>query len=165
MSTTGVRFQAITNAESPGFWKLCCEGLDPVEAYFGPEGKDTRPRPQDRYFVAIDPSPVALIWLQRRAPTTMAFGFGLFPAYRNRGLGPLVRDAAYDFIFQMAGVHKLESEIYESNEHSLAALHRGSRARAREEGRQRETIQVAGTYYDRILFGITKGEWQAVRFQ
>jgi RimJ/RimL family protein N-acetyltransferase len=161
-----MHFIPIPPENSTRFWALLCEGLKPMEAAFGPEGNQPRPRPQDSYFLVRldDRAVVGMIWTQRPSPTTVAFGMGLFESYRGRAIGPKLRDAVYDFIFTDKAVHKIETEVYASNAHSLGALH-GPYRRSREEGRQRETIQVNGIYYDRILFGITRKEWQVVRFQ
>lgn len=163
---SGVRFVALLPADATKYWALLCEGLDPIEAVFGPEGRDPRPRAQDTYWLArLEAGAlIGMIWTQRPSQTTVAFGMGLFASCRGRGLGPRMRDAAYDFVFQMPGVHKLESQVYSSNDRSLLALH-GPFRRSREEGRQRETIQVNGVFYDRCFFGITRREWQEVRLQ
>ena len=153
-------------------WDRLCEALDPPDIAFGPEWRETRPRARDRYYLAwwdlhVAPTQkcgegdVGLVWTQRPSPTTVAWGFGLWPEYRGAGLGPDVRDAAYAFIFETwPEVYKVESEVYTSNLHSLGALH-GRRSRSREEGRQRATVQIRGAFYDRVLYGIDRDEWVA----
>ncbi len=148
-------------------WRRVCAGLE-LEAVFGPEGRDPRPRAKDTYFLAWDPDhldrrpcgdgAIGLVYTQRPAPTTMAFALGLFPEYRGRGLGPIVRDAAIELCFDDPAIYKVESEVYAGNAHSLGALH-GKYARTKPEGRQRATICVRGQFYDRLLFGLTREEW------
>ncbi len=168
MRFDAIRLVPIYPQDAPGYWARACEGLDPPDAAFGPEWRVPRPRASERYFLAWhDPmapgkacgdGALGLVWTQRASPSTVTFGMGLWKEYRGRGWGHLVRDAIYAFVFEDLTVYKLQSEVYASNRQSLGALH-GRYARSREEGRQRETIRVQGIYYDRILFGITRGEW------
>lgn len=146
-------------------WKKACEGLVEPAAHFGPEWRTPRPRAADTYYLLLLESgdvegDVALIWTQAPSPTTRSFGMALFPNARGRGLGPLVRDTAYELIFEDPVVHKLESEVYSSNSLSLEVLHRRF-PKSKLEGIQRETIYINGTYYDRHLFGTTRDEWEA----
>jgi RimJ/RimL family protein N-acetyltransferase len=178
---TGIHLTRITDAPTiVSAWLRICRGLAPLEIAFGPEGRDPRPRPQDTYYLAwqnltapftagseipgwwCGDGALGLVYTQRPAPTTRAFGMGLFLEHRGCGLGALVRDAAYALCFSEAEVWKLESEVYSGNGHSLGALH-GGHARAKPEGCQRATICVNGTYYDRLLFGLTRPEWEAAR--
>lgn len=155
-----------------GLWAQLCEGIEPLEAAFGPEGREPRPRAKDTYYLAWDEEhlgrhacgagAVGLVYTQRPAPTTMVFALGLFRECRSRGLGPIVRDAAIVHCFGEPEIFKVESEVYSSNAHSLGALH-GTHARTKPEGRQRATICIAGMYYDRLLFGLTRPEWEAMK--
>jgi RimJ/RimL family protein N-acetyltransferase len=105
---------------------------------------------------------VGLLWVSWPSESTVTFGMALWPLCRGLGIGWRVRDAIYEFLFSDAAIHKIETCVYSPNSHSLAALH-GAKARAVEEGRQRETIRIDGVYYDRILFGCTRARWAAVR--
>lgn len=149
---------------APQLWARACAGLDPLEACFGPEGRAPRPRAGETYWTAwldpMAPGPVGLIWTQRPAPTTATFGLSLFEAWRQRGMGALLRDAALVLAFLEPETWKVETEIYLSNERSLTVLHQ-HHGRMREEGLQRATIQVGGRYYDRLLVGLTRDEWLA----
>lgn len=149
-------------------WRRVCEGIDPLEVAFGPEGRDPRPRKCDTYYLIWDDDHVeyracgdgimGLVYTQRPAPTTARFGMALLPEYRGKGLGTAVRDAAYDLCFSDSNVWKLESEVYSSNEHSLAALH-GKHGRSALEGVQRATIRIGSVFYDRLLYGITRPQY------
>jgi RimJ/RimL family protein N-acetyltransferase len=147
-----------------GLWARACAGLDPVEACFGPEGLASRPRPGETYWTAwldpMAPGPVGLVWLTRPAPTTATFGLGLFEAWRGRGLGAALRDAALVVAFDQFEVWKVETSIYLSNARSLTVLHQ-HHGRMREEGVQRDTITVHATFCDRLLVGLTRAEWEA----
>lgn len=160
------------------YWLDLCAGIDPPDLAFGPEWRQPRPRPGEWYFLIWDghhplrgaacgDGTAGMIFLHETSPTTMAFGVGLWPACRGQGLGPAVCDDAYDFVFGgYPGIYKIESEVYSSNPQSLAALHgpgAGRRYRPREEGRQRATIQIGGTRYDRVLYGFTRDEWAVAR--
>jgi len=170
MRADEIRLVPIDPQDASRYWMRACDGLEPPDAAFGPEWRVPRPRPRERYFQAwLDPmvpgracgdGSLGLVWTQRPSPSTVVFGMGLWETCRGLGCGHLVRDAIYDFVFSDLTVYKLESEVYASNRQSLGALH-GRHARAREEGRQRETIRVNGIYVDRVLFGITRGEWHA----
>jgi len=154
-------------------WRRVCRGIEPTPAIaFGPEWAEERPRAGDGYALILDDHAIAngracgdeaigLLWVQKPCETTRVFGFGLFPEYRGYGVGPLVRDAIYTRVFENPAVRKLESCVYTSNPRSLATLH-GERGRSLEEGRQRATIQIDGIFYDRVLFGITREEWERI---
>ena len=158
-------------------WTQCCAELDPPDLAFGPEWREPRPRAGEKYFTIWDghhlargqpcgDGSIGLLWVAWPGPTTTRFGMGLWPACRGQGLGPAAADAIYDFLFSDLGIHKVESEVYSSNPHSLAALH-GPKAprryRAREEGRQRAAIAIGDRYYDRVLFGYDRDEWWAAQ--
>jgi RimJ/RimL family protein N-acetyltransferase len=75
-----------------------------------------------------------------------------------------MRDFAIRFAFESAGIQKVETEVYSSNEHSLGALS-GRHSVMVREGVQRETIVVDNKPFDRILFGLTLAEYhRAVEF-
>lgn len=163
------------------FWELACKGLGDPARHFGPEWTEPRPRAIDIAYHIIQMTvtatlsvrgtrdedivlndPVALIWIQAPSVTTRAFGMGLFEGYRGQGLGPLVRDAAYELAFADPLVQKLESSVYGSNSHSLHVLH-GKAPRAKLEGIQRATVRIGDVFYDRYLYGLTRDEWQTER--
>ncbi len=156
-------------------WARICEALYPMEAHFGPEGRDPRPRPQDRYLtVGVDHhgapghpcgdvEPIGLAWVQAPSATTRAYGFGLFPLCRGLGHGVCVKRALIAHCFAAPvdpAVHKVEAEVLGSNLWSLKTLH-GLDDEMTEEGRLRETVRLGGVYHDRIFFGITRAEWEA----
>lgn len=150
-------------------WSELCEGISPPDLAFGPEWTDARPRPGERYFLIWDAGhilrgtkcgdgTVGLLFMSQPAQTTVRYGFGLWPLCRGLGLGHRVRDAIYDFLFSDPAIHKIESEVYSSNRHSLDALH-GKHGRSVEEGRQKETIVIDGVFFDRVLYGCTRARW------
>lgn len=168
------QFLAANPVDLPHFWARLCAEIDPPDLAFGPEWQQPRPRPGEWYFLIWDgrhpgegracgDGTIGLIFLREPSPTTVSFGIGLWPACRGQGLGPAACDDAYDFIFStFPGIHKIESEVYTSNQRSLAALHgpeAGRRYRPHEEGRQRATMAIQERYYDRVLYGYTRDEW------
>jgi RimJ/RimL family protein N-acetyltransferase len=148
-------------------WARLMQGLNPPEAHYGPEFRTPRPRPQDRYYdVLADHADVAaayvvgLAYTQAPSPSTRVFGLGLYEEHRGKRLGALLQAACLDLCFRNPYVHKVETEVYASNRHSLGALH-GRYGCMIEEGRQRGTIMVEAQPIDRILFGMTRAEWEA----
>lgn len=151
-------------------WARACEALEPPDLAFGPEWRQPRPRAGEKYFLIWDDQhplrracgdgTIGLVFVRWPSETTVTFGLGLWPDCRGQGLGPAVRDAIYAFLFSDPAIHKLESEVYSSNGHSLGALH-GRYGRSRLEGRQLETIQIGEAFYDRLLFGLLRDEWAA----
>lgn len=158
--------------EVPYWWDRLLDGLEPPEAAYGPECREPRPRAKDIYWYALVDNGTAfamgrrcgdqligMVYTQRPAPTTMVFALGLLREYRGMGLGPHLRDAALAYCFSDPEIQKVETEVYSSNTHSLGALH-NRHGRMTEEGRQRATIAILGTLYDRVLFGITRPEYE-----
>ena len=153
-------------------WGRICEDLAPMPAHFGPEGLAPRPRPQDRYWglwldehgatgkACGDGRLIGLAWTQAPAPTTRTYAFGLFPEARRQGHGVCVKTALLEHCFSEAAVQKVETEVYSSNPVSLAILH-GPDDPMTGEGRQVATIEIAGVFHDRMLFGITRARWAA----
>ncbi len=154
-------------------WASVLAGLAPPEAAFGPEVSESRPRHGDAYYLITEERPmdagagcgdlavVGLAWLQAPAPTTRVFAFGLARSARGRGLGPQVKDSLLALCFAQPDVFKVETAVYSSNDHSLQALHAKHGVMA-EEGRQRATIRIGDTYYDRVLFGLTRAEYARI---
>jgi RimJ/RimL family protein N-acetyltransferase len=158
-------------------WARLLESLEVPEAAFGPECREPRPRPAERFWLAIDVdrAPVGrecgqvlaaaagLIYTRAPAPSTRTFGLGLYPAYRGRGLGKRLRDLALELAFADPDVDKVETDIYSSNPWSMQALRDPGGGPMVKEGRQRRTIMINGVAYDRILLGLTRSEWTAWR--
>ena len=155
------------------WWARVCEDLHPMEAHFGHEGRAPRPRVQDSYLaVWLDESLapaggcgdgrlIGLAWLQRPYPGIRAYGFGLFPECRSLGHGVCVKREILSVCFSDPDIHRVETEIYSSNPWSLRVLHGVDDPMTRE-GIQREVMELNGRYYDRVLYGITRSEWEGV---
>jgi RimJ/RimL family protein N-acetyltransferase len=146
------------------YWQRLLEGITPMpEAAFGPECRDPRPRIRDTYYCVVMPgAEVGLAYTQRPAPSTVIFALGLFREHQGRGLGPQLRDLVLAHCFADRNVHKVETEIYSSNTHSLGALHE-RHGRMQIEGVQRETIIIGTKPYDRVLLGITRNQWEQTK--
>ena len=171
MSNDRFRFLPIQFGDASRAWTRACQGIDPPDLAFGPEWRQPRPRAGEKYFLIWDDhhpaqgrtcgdGPVGLLFVTWPSETTVSFGMGLWAECRGQGLGPTVRDAIYAFLFSDLAIHKLESQVYSSNGQSLGALH-GQHSRSRLEGRQLESIRIGAAFYDRLLFGITRDEWEA----
>jgi RimJ/RimL family protein N-acetyltransferase len=165
------RFLPIQFGDATRAWERACRGIDPPDLAFGPEWRQPRPRAGEKYFLIWDDhhqlvgpacgdGPVGLLFVSWPSATTVSFGMGLWVECRGRGLGPDIRDAIYAFLFSDPAIHKLESEVLSSNGHSLGALH-GRYGRSRLEGRQLESFQIGHAFYDRLLFGLLRDEWEA----
>jgi RimJ/RimL family protein N-acetyltransferase len=163
-STTTITLEAVqAPALAKGLWHLMTSGLDPIDAYFGPEGHLPRPRLGEQFYEARHEGElVGAAYLKHEGSTTVTFGLGLFPEFRGKGLSPALRDAVLDVCFAKPRVKKVETAIYSSNGPSWEGLHVRN-GRMTEEGRQRATILVDGRWVDRILLGIIREEWEATR--
>lgn len=159
-----MKFELLPGSEVADFWRRLMQGLpDPAEAY-GPEWATARPRPADTYYLVSDgASAIGLMYTQSPAMTTRVFALGLFKEFRGQGMGLAFKNAAIDFCFESPSVNKVETEIYASNTHSMAALRRPGSNRMALEGEQRDTIQVGGVFFARFLFGLTRKTFEKVK--
>ena len=80
---------------------------------------------------------------------------------RGRGIGTDAVRAVMRYAFRELGLERLDSAIIEGHEASLA-LYVG-RCGWRVEGRQRRWYFRAGAWWDRLLIGITREDWEVGR--
>jgi RimJ/RimL family protein N-acetyltransferase len=154
-----MRAWPVDSSEAPAMFRSACGGLRNPALQFGPEWIVPRPRPGEAYYAAaLSSTVVGLIWIQAPSRSTRTFGLGLWEQWRGRRLGPVIRDVALTLCFTDPDVWKVETEIYTSNDRSIRVLHQRF-GRMTEEGIQRDTIQVDGVYWDRLLLGLTRSEW------
>ncbi|GAA1391518.1 hypothetical protein GCM10009639_21460 [Kitasatospora putterlickiae] len=73
----------------------------------------------------------------------------------SEALGLLV-----DHLFGAFPLHRLELDTWSGNARAARAF---TRLGFREEGRRRAAVLVAGTRYDRLLFGMLRDEWEERR--
>lgn len=97
-------------------------------------------------------------WLNRKGELSLA----LSPAYYRKGYGSITLKLVIRFAFETLNFHRLEAEIIEGNEASLALF---LKAGFVEEGRLREAKFLNGKYHDILRFGLLRKEydpeWQA----
>lgn len=81
----------------------------------------------------------------------------LLPEYRHRGIGTIASRLALRHCFEILGAHKVESSAFSSNPVSVQMQKGGMR----KEGVIRDAAKLGGQFYDKILFGILRSEWDA----
>ncbi|GIG69933.1 GNAT family N-acetyltransferase [Phytomonospora endophytica] len=86
-------------------------------------------------------------------------GIALRPAWRGRGLASDTVAVLCHYAFDTRGLHRVGLETLTSNTPMIAAATRNGFT---EEGRLRQAQWAHGTWHDRVLFGLLRGEWGAV---
>lgn len=94
-------------------------------------------------------------WVDRRATNGIILG----SKFRGQGYATDAIMTVARVAFDDVGLHRLDAEIYEFNEASVALYTR--HCGWREEGRRREHVFRNGRFWDRILVGITATEYRA----
>ncbi|KAJ6445352.1 putative oxidoreductase [Purpureocillium lavendulum] len=87
-------------------------------------------------------------------------GVSLAAAHQGRGYGREAIDWMLDWAFRHAGLHTVAISAASYNARACALYERMGFAR---EGRRRETIWMDRRWHDEIEFGMTEGEWEALR--
>lgn len=101
--------------------------------------------------------PVGAAWIDRNHHAdTAEIGLGVLPTHRRKGIGRFAARALLRYSFMKLGVHRVESTVVSGNEASMA-MHKGG---MNEEGRQRAAVKVGGQYYDRVMYGLLRDEWE-----
>lgn len=80
--------------------------------------------------------------------------------YWNRGYGTEAARLMVDYGFGELNLHRINSTVFEFNERSRR-MH--LRVGFTEEGRQREMIYRKGRYWDLVILGILREEWEATK--
>jgi len=80
--------------------------------------------------------------------------------YWNKGYGTEAARLIIDYGFGELNLHRINSNVYEFNERSWR-MH--LRVGFTEEGRQRELIYRKGRYWNLVMLGILKEEWEATK--
>lgn len=152
-----IKIKPIASASISKTWERVIAGVDIPEAAFGPEYKENRPRLGENYFLLyLDDDCTGMAFTKAPSPTTRIFGFGLFKEFQGKKLGPPMRDAIIKLCFSAPEIQKVETEVYTSNEQCLKGLVKNKVMTL--EGTQRDTIEVRGILFNRLLFGLTKLE-------
>lgn len=106
----------------------------------------------------VDAAVVGGIATQHPDPRFGTFSYGLIigQKYQKRGYATEAITILLTYMFGECRYHKCEISIYEFNAASIA-LHR--KLGFTEEGRLRDHVYTAGSFYDMIMMGMTVGEF------
>lgn len=77
--------------------------------------------------------------------------------YWSKGYGTEAAQLLIRYGFEQVNLHRINSSVFAFNERSLK-LHR--KLGFQEEGRQRKTHFRNGQYWDRVMFGLLREEWE-----
>jgi ribosomal-protein-alanine N-acetyltransferase len=104
-------------------------------------------------------APVGLIQVRRESgdATTAEWGFALSERFWGTGLFVASADVVLPFLFQEAGIVRLEARTIVENGRAIGAL---QKLQAVQEGRLRRGFRRAGEYYDQFLWSILADEWR-----
>ena len=156
-------------------WRRAIVGLSPVEAYYGPEVHERRPRDGEvLYTVDADSESsggrsdrplIGLDSLRRISPLVRRFCLVMFPGFRRAGLGSLMRDHALRLGFgEKLVVRLVETDVYTSNPLSLNWHQRHGRMRWTR--REPAGFSLPGhPAIQRIWFSLTRDEWEVQKTQ
>jgi RimJ/RimL family protein N-acetyltransferase len=78
--------------------------------------------------------------------------------FRNNNNPRLIFEAGIDFAFEMFNFHRLEAEVLESN--YSAQLLEVNMLGFTVEGKKRMAVYKSGRYYDSIVLGLLRNEWE-----
>ena len=84
------------------------------------------------------------------------------PAYREHGYGSDAIRVLLRFAFLEMNLNRVGLEVMSYNDRAIAAY---ERIGFQHEGRQRETVIRDGVYYDTLLMGILRREWESRYWQ
>jgi RimJ/RimL family protein N-acetyltransferase len=90
---------------------------------------------------------------------TLAIGIGE-PAYRGRGYGSDALRLILNYAFNELNLYRVGLDVIAYNTRAIRAY---ERAGFRREGTLRASVLRDGTRYDRIMMGVLREEWQALR--
>ena len=94
-------------------------------------------------------------WVNRNA----VIGIGIFETrFRQSGYGPEAKHLSLQYAFEVLGLHSIQSDVFESNTRSIAAL---SKQGYKPAGRIKAEVCKNGLYYDVLLFDLLRDEWEA----
>jgi RimJ/RimL family protein N-acetyltransferase len=82
--------------------------------------------------------------------------------HRRQGHAERAKELMLRYMFDERRFNKYNTACMASNSAIIAHLRKFG---CKEEGRRRQSVFTRGRYYDQILFGLTKDEWEAWRDQ
>jgi RimJ/RimL family protein N-acetyltransferase len=93
-------------------------------------------------------------WISRRA----SISGSIYKSYRGRQYTKSIFEAGLDFAFEFLNLHRLDAEVLETNVKAqyLEIDHLGFKV----EGTRRQAVYKCGNYYDSIILGMLREEWE-----
>lgn len=115
----------------------------------------------DEYFFVIetlDQQPVGSINTNQvnKIDGTFRYGIGIIPAARKKGYAQEAIQLLLNYYFNELRYHKVNAGVYAFNESSIALHHKLGFAL---EGKLREHVFTKGQYWDMLLFGMLRKEF------
>ena len=99
----------------------------------------------------------AIDWVNRDA----VFGIAIWDArWWNKGIGTEATHLMVEYAFDQLNLHRVQLEVYEYNERAITVYKKVGFV---EEGRRRKQKFLHGEYYDTIIMGILREEWETRR--
>jgi RimJ/RimL family protein N-acetyltransferase len=110
----------------------------------------------------LDGEPVGAVWMHSRNPRNGTFSFAvrISRSYRRQGYAAEAIRILLKYGFEELRYHKANSATISSNEASIQ-LHQALGFKI--EGRLRDNVYTNGQYYDEVLFGMTRDEYDQVK--
>jgi RimJ/RimL family protein N-acetyltransferase len=93
-------------------------------------------------------------WISRHAVLGIVIGR---KDMQNRGIGYEAIRLMQQFVFRTLNLHRLELEVFEFNERAIRCYRK---AGFREEGRMRQRLYRHGRYWDILMMGILREEFE-----
>lgn len=93
-------------------------------------------------------------WINR----SLELSGSIYKQFRKSGVVLAAFYAGLDFAFEMLNIHRVEAEVLEY--HLPAQKLEIDKLGFRIEGRKKKAIYKAGQYYDSIILGILRSEWE-----
>ncbi len=80
--------------------------------------------------------------------------------YHSKGYGTEAMKLLVDYGFNTLNLNRIQLETFSFNKRALKSY---QKVGFKEEGTRRQAIYVNGEYYDAIMLGILKNEWQKIK--
>lgn len=113
--------------------------------------------------VPASPLLIGTIELRQLHPEARSGSIGMLigpPEYRGRGYGTEALRLLCRFAFGEMDLHRLDLAVFDFNERARRAYLNVGFV---EEGRRREAVYLAGRYYDEIVMGLLRDDFEAGR--
>jgi diamine N-acetyltransferase len=107
--------------------------------------------------------PIGSIGLDSTSPKDHNGTFGIAigdKKYWSKGYGTEAARLIIRYGFEQLNLHRISSSVFSYNERSIR-MH--LKVGFREEGRRREAVYKNGAYYDEVILGLLREEWQKLK--